>query len=286
MSNHNPADYNTDYFPTWCPGCGDWAIWASLKSALSELELDPHRTVIVFGIGCSGNMANTVKVYGFHGLHGRSIPVAAGVKLANHDMKVIVIAGDGDCYGEGLSHFIHGARANHDITVIVHDNQIYGLTTGQTSPTSSTGTKTKSTPAGVLETQLKPLALAITAGATFVARGFAGDQPHLTELMKKAIAHNGFSTMDIYQPCVTFNRTNTYDWFRERIVKLEKTRYKTNDRIKAIKKLHEEEGLPIGVFYQQEGQAYHEGVDVLRTGVLAGRDISGRDLEPLIHGYI
>jgi 2-oxoglutarate/2-oxoacid ferredoxin oxidoreductase subunit beta len=263
-----PEDYNTEKFPTWCPGCGDYAIWAAMKQAFVELNLAPHRFVIVFGIGCSGNMANFVHAYGFHGLHGRPVPVAEGIKIANHKLPVIVVAGDGDSYGEGLNHLLHAARGNQDLTMVVHDNQVYGLTTGQTSPTSEHKTKTHSTPDGVIEEPVNPLGLTILQGASFVARAFAGDIPYLTDIFKQAIAHKGFSLVDIFQPCVTFNKTNTYDWFREKIYKLDNKNHNKDDKKAALDKALESDKLPIGVFYQHRRPTYQEEIATLKKGTL------------------
>lgn len=274
--------FESPHFPTWCPGCGDFAIWAALKNALANLGLSKDETVIVYGIGCSGNMTNFMDVYGFHGLHGRPIPVAVGVKLANHKLPVIVIAGDGDTFGEGTNHFLHAARANADITVIVHDNQIYGLTTGQTSPTSAQGTVSKTTPSGSVERPFHPLALALTGGATHVSRGFSGDIPHLTSLFEAAIRHKGFSFIDVFQPCVTFNKVNTYAYFRERVVKLEEGGYTPHDRMAAMKKVWDQRKLPIGVFYEEQAPAHHEQLAVLKEKTLLAQAPKKRDIAKLL----
>lgn len=241
------------YFPTWCPGCGNFGVWTAFKNALSELQLPEENVVIVYGIGCSGNMADFNRVYGFHALHGRAIANAVAIKLANHKLKVIVVAGDGDTYGEGLNHFISAMRGNHDITLLVHDNQVYGLTTGQASPTTEQGTKTRSTPLGAPECPLNPLGLALTSDATFVARGFAGNIPHLTQVIKQAIQHEGFALVDMFQPCFTFNKHNTYHFFKERVYKLEDEAHNTNDRTAAWLKTQEHDRLPTGIFYRHEG---------------------------------
>jgi len=245
-------DYNA-YQPTWCPGCGDWGIGIALKQSLVQLNLSPDQVVIVFGIGCSGNMNDFINCYCFHALHGRAIPNAIGIKIANHKLPVIAVVGDGDCYGEGGNHLIHAARGNHDITVIVHDNQVYGLTTGQVAPTANKGSKSKSTPYGLIERPLNPLTLALSQGATFVAQAFAGDTLSMIELIKKAILHRGFSLLNILQPCVTFNKINTYDYYRQRIYKLDNS-YNPTDYNQAMLISHEpeKERYPIGVIYQVE----------------------------------
>ncbi|MEK7637674.1 MAG: thiamine pyrophosphate-dependent enzyme [Patescibacteria group bacterium] len=269
-------------FPTWCPGCGNFGIWTALKQALAELNIEPHRTVIVFGIGCSGNESNFVKAYGFHGLHGRTLPVAEGVALANSGLTTIAIGGDGDGYGEGMAHFIHTIRANPNITYIVHDNQVYGLTKGQTSPTSEHGFETPSTPFGNPDSPINPISLAIAAGAGFVARGFAGDAGHLTGLIKSAIQHRGFSLVDVFQPCVTFNATNTFRWFFGKVVKLETLKHDPTNRDTAWKQAQNEEKLPIGIFYQQEKPTLEDGFSVLAKRPLVEQSPEKRQIKPLL----
>ncbi len=246
---------DTNIFPTWCPGCGNLGIWSAIKKSINNLDIAKERVVIVYGIGCSGNMASFVKAYGFHGVHGRGIPVAEGIKLANHKLKVIVVGGDGDLLGEGLNHFVQASRANHDVSVIIHNNQIYGLTTGQSSPTSLKKTKSKSYPLGVTDEPINPLQLALTAGATHVSRGFSGDINQLTELVGSSIDHEGFSVLDVLQPCVTFNKINTYKWFQERVEKLNGP---IEDRIDALKKaVWTNEKIFTGEFYKEENSPFH-----------------------------
>lgn len=242
--------YKTGFLPTWCPGCGDFGIWMALKDALAKLGIGPDDGLIVYGIGCHGNMYDWLNMYGIEGLHGRALPVAQGAKLANHKLPVIVVSGDGDCLGEGGNHFIHAAKRNPDITVIIHDNQVYGLTTGQASPTAQIGFKTKSTPEGASDEPVNPLTIAIAAGATFVARGFAGDTPGLTQLLIDAVNHKGFSVVDIMQPCVTFDKVHTYTWYRQRLYKMDSI---PTTRIQAIEKAMEwGDKIPLGVFYKEE----------------------------------
>lgn len=265
-------DYVTQNKPTWCPGCGNYGMWEALKRALSELELDFNEYSMVWGIGCHGNGADFTKTAGFHGLHGRSLPAATGLKLARPDLKIIVEAGDGDGYGLGLGHFIHSVRRNLDMTYLAHDNQIYGLTTGQASPTSDHLMRSVSTPKGVLEEPVNPIGLALAEGATFIARGFAGDIPHLTELYKQAIQHHGFAVVDVLQPCVSWNKHNTFSWFRERVYKLQDTDWDTTDRTAAfdlsMKAFHDltctpdECRVPLGIYYREEGiETYEDGVE-------------------------
>src|SRR6058998_20120 len=215
------ADFKGKVDPDWCPGCGDFGVLSSLQKACAELGRRPHEILTVSGIGCSSNFPGYFNAYGMHTLHGRSLAVATGAKMANQELTVIVTGGDGDGYGIGGNHFTHTARRNVDLTYIVMDNQIYGLTTGQTSPTSRLGMKTKSMPYGNIEAPINPITMALAAGATFVARGFSGEQKHLTDLIKQGIQHKGFSFIDVFSPCVTYNFDNTYQWYQPRVKKLE-----------------------------------------------------------------
>ena len=244
--------------PTWCPGCGNWGIGMGIKMALSELGHSPSSTMISFGIGCSGNMNDFLNAYAMHGLHGRAIATAIGMKLANHTMPVLAVVGDGDCYGEGGNHFLHACRGNHDVKVIIHDNNVYGLTTGQVSPMAEKGQKSKSTPQGIIETPLDPLALAITQGASFVAQTFAGDTKHMVETIKLALQHTGFSVVNVLQPCVTFNKKNTYQYYMQHIYKLDASHDKS-DKMKALQVAFgvQEERFALGVLYETDREAYH-----------------------------
>lgn len=253
------------YTPTWCPGCGNWAIGVAIKTALVKLDLSPSTVFLVFGIGCSGNMNDFLNGNAIHALHGRAIPNAIGMKLVNHKIPVIVVVGDGDCYGEGGNHFLHACRGNHDMTVLVHDNRVYGLTTGQVAPTASKGFKSKSTPSGIIETPVNPLTLALTQGATFVAQAYAADVVHLSEIIRLAIKHQGFSLVNILQPCVTFNKLNTYQYYQEKVYKLEDD-YKADDKNLALLKARElsEEKFPIGILYQKKELSYHQQLEQLK----------------------
>src|ERR1041384_7817777 len=226
--------YRGRIHPDWCPGCGDFSVLASLQSAVFELGLQPHQVCVISGIGCSSNLPGYINTYGMHTLHGRSLAVATGVKLGNHELKVICTGGDGDGYGIGGNHFVHTMRRNVDLTYIVMDNQIYGLTTGQCSPTSIKGMKTKSTPNGSVENPINPIPLAIAAGATYVARGYTGQVRHLTDLIKGGIMHRGFALIDAFSPCVTFNRDNTHEYFKQRTAKLEDTGHDPADFTRAM----------------------------------------------------
>ena len=257
------------YFPTWCPGCGNFGIWAALKTAFLKLGYTRDNFAVVYGIGCSGNMNDFLWVNSFHALHGRALPNAIGIKIANHDLPVVAIVGDGDCYGEGGNHLIHTARGNHDITVIVHDNRVYGLTTGQVAPTAIKGFKAKSTPNGIIEVEINPTALAITQGATFVAQGFSGDINHLVDLIIKAIQHKGFSLLNVFQPCITFNNQTTYQWYREKIYKLIPENHDPLDMKQALaKSLETVEKIPIGVIYQSDRPTYTSNLVQLSKNTL------------------
>lgn len=244
--------YKGKVHPDWCPGCGDFSVLSALQTALFELGLQPHQVVVISGIGCSSNLPGFINTYGMHTLHGRSLAVGTGVKLGNHDLKVICVGGDGDGYGIGGNHFVHTMRRNVDLTYIVMDNQIYGLTTGQTSPTSAKGMKTKSTPHGSVENAINPMPMAMVGGATYVARGFSGKQKHLVEILKGAIQHRGFSLVDVFSPCVTYNKDNTYQWFNPRVKILEEQGYEPTDFQKAMEKGYQwGDEIPIGVIWKR-----------------------------------
>ncbi len=265
----NITEYDTGHLPTWCPGCGNFGIWLSLKNALAKLEIETHDAFIVYGVGCHGNMNGWMKVYGMEGLHGRTLPVAQGVKCANHTLHCIAVSGDGDGLGEGGNHFMHAAKRNPDITVVLHDNQVYGLTTGQASPTAKVGLKTKSTPGGVTDMPINPLATAIISGATFAARSFSGDILHLTDILARAISHKGFSVVDVLQPCVTFNKDYSFAWYRSHIYSMEKEGYVPDNKLKAIEKSMEwGERIPVGVFYKEERPTIEDIEPALSQGPL------------------
>jgi len=270
------ADLKGRVDPDWCPGCGDFGVLAAVQKALVELQIPQHEVVTVSGIGCSSNFPGFIETYGMHTLHGRSLPVASGMKLANHAMTVLVTGGDGDGFGIGCGHFVHTMRRNLDLTYIVMDNQIYGLTTGQTSPTSRIGMKTKSMPFGNVDAPVNPISLALSAGATFVARGFSGDQKHLVELLRKAIEHKGFSFIDVFSPCVTYNKDNTFQWFRPRVKKLEDNpEYDHTDWQMAMEKstLWGDE-IPIGLFFERtDVPAAHDAEPVLNAGPLVHQEM-------------
>ncbi len=250
-------DYKYKKYETaWCPGCGNFAILDSLKQSLEELDLPPHEVLVVGGIGQAAKTPQYLNTNGFAGLHGRALPVAIAAKIANSKLKVIVNTGDGDSYGEGGNHFIHNIRRNVDITHFVHDNQIYGLTKGQASPTSDLGHITDFTPKGVTNNPLNPLLLAISLGAGFVGRAYAGKKDHLVRIMKAAINYEGYALVDILQPCVSFNKRNTYQWYNDRVYILDDS-YDYTDKFSAMEKSQEwGDSIPLGIIYKENKKTY------------------------------
>ncbi|AKP47289.1 MULTISPECIES: 2-oxoacid:ferredoxin oxidoreductase subunit beta [Bacillus] len=255
-------DFRNDVKPNWCPGCGDFSVQAAIQRAAANVGLEPDQLAVISGIGCSGRISGYIHSYGLHGTHGRALPIAQGVKMANKDLTVIAAGGDGDGFAIGLAHTIHAIRRNIDITYIVMDNQIYGLTKGQTSPRSSAGFVTKSTPDGSIEPALSPMELALTSGATFVAQGFSSDIKELTALIEAGIKHKGFAFINVFSPCVTYNKINTYDWFKENLFKLSDVEnYDPSNRALAMNTLMEHNGLVTGLIYQNTEQpSYQEQI--------------------------
>jgi 2-oxoglutarate ferredoxin oxidoreductase subunit beta len=277
--------FKTGQKPAWCPGCGNFPILKTVKEALSELDIAPHQVLLVSGIGQAGKLPHYLKCNTFNGLHGRTLPVATGARLANHDMKVIAVAGDGDCYGEGGNHLLHAIRRNINVTVLVHDNQIYGLTKGQASPTSLEGMKTKVQPYGVLSEQLNPMALAVALDCGFVARGFAGDTEFLKELMKEAVLHEGLSLLDILQPCVTFNKLNTFPWYRQRVYRLEED-YNPEDRVAAFERsLEWGEKIPTGVLYRNSRPALESKIPAIKDSPLVRQGFDPKAAEEVLKEF-
>jgi 2-oxoglutarate ferredoxin oxidoreductase subunit beta len=269
-------DYRGQH-PAWCPGCGNYSILKSFKDAMVELDIEPHQFTIVSGIGQSSKFPHYVKCNTFNGLHGRTLPVATGIRLSNHKHLVMVFTGDGDCYGEGGNHLIHAIRRNINVKLFVHDNQIYGLTKGQASPTSMEGMKTKNQPFGVFSEQLNPMALAVALDCSFVARGFSGDIEHSKELIKAAVNHKGFSLVDILQPCVTFNRINTHEWYKQRIYHIE-PEYDPEDKIQAFQKALEwGERIPTGIIYRNNRPILEERIPVIKD-----KPLVKQSFDPLI----
>jgi len=241
----------------WCPGCGDFQIMEALKKALAELELPPDRVVLMSGIGQAAKMPHFMKGHFFNGLHGRALSNATGMKVANREMTVIAIGGDGDMYGEGGNHFIHTIRRNPDITNLVHNNMVYGLTKGQASPTSPVGFKTPVQVDGVFSRPFNPLAAAVTQGASFVARAFSGNVELTTDIIKKAISHKGYSLVDIFQPCVSFNKVNTFAWYQQNTYLLPEG-HDAGSAEAALERAMEGPPYPLGVLFASEGRATFE----------------------------
>jgi len=266
-------DFDGQETPTWCRGCGDFGILNAMKMALAEHDIAPHQALMVTGIGCGSKLPHYMKVSAFHGLHGRPVPVATGARLANHGLRVIVVHGDGDAYGEGGAHFISVARRNVGIVDIVQDNRIYGLTKGQYSPTSETGKRTPTSPEGSLDQPVNPLTLALAAGAQFVSRGYSGELKHLAWLIGQALEYPGYALVDVLQPCVTWNSSYSYDFYKDRVYKLEdETGYDPADASAAWEKAAEwGERIPLGIIYQADPTTYEDQVPALAQGPLVAQ---------------
>lgn len=277
--------FDNDVENAWCPGCGNHSILATLKEALAELDIKPHEVILVSGIGQAAKQPHYLKANVLNGLHGRALPAAVGAKIANHKLKVIVTSGDGDIYGEGGNHFIHNLRRNVDITVMVHDNQVYALTKGQASPTSEIGFKTKVQIDGVILAPINPLGIAVTIGANFVARSFSGDKEHLKEMMKAAILKKGFSLLDILQPCISFNKVNTFKWYKDRVYHLDDS-HPRGDKVRAFEKALEwGEKIPIGVIYEGSRPTFEEQQFALKDSALVEKGIDIDKINDIIKSY-
>ena len=276
------TDYDAGPQTAWCPGCGNFYILRAVKQALVELDLPPHQVLMVSGIGQAGKFPHYLRCNTFNSLHGRTLPPATGAKLVNPELVAIAIGGDGDGYAEGGNHFLHACRRNVDITYIVHNNQVYGLTKGQASPTSDVGWVTRTTPLGVIGAPFNPLALALAAGATFISRGFVQEERHLVDLVKRAIQHPGFALVDVLQPCISFNSRNTYRWYRERVYKLGED-YNPRDRLAAFQKAQEwGERIPLGLLYVEEKPTFESQVPSLQKGPLVRLEADPRRLAPVL----
>lgn len=262
--------------PAWCPGCGNFAILKVFKDTAAAMGLAPHELALVSGIGQAGKFPHYTRANTFNGLHGRTIPVATAIRLVNHDLRVIAIAGDGDCYGEGGNHLLHAMRRNIGIKVFVHNNQIYGLTKGQASPTTAMGMVTRTQPHGVLLEPLNPIALAVTLDAPFVARSLSVDREHLQTMMAAALDHKGFALLDIFQPCVVFNRVNTAQWYKEHTYPVPDT-HDPSDREAAFALATADTGkIPVGVIYTNDRPPLEEQIPVI-----AGREpLVKQDYDP------
>lgn len=251
--------YKSDEKPTWCPGCGDFGVLNAVYNAMLQQGYDPAKTVVVSGIGCSSRLPFFSSTYGFHSVHGRTMPVATGVKTANPELDVVTVGGDGDAFAIGGNHFIHAARRNLNTCYIIMDNNIYGLTKGQVSPTSSIGFVTKTTPKGNPDQPVNPLMLALAAGATFIARGFSGKPKELADIIIQGMKHNGFAVIDAYSPCPTFNKINTFQFYRDGTAPLPKDFDPTN-RDAALRVIESENPYYLGLLYKREGDSFTDNV--------------------------
>ena len=280
-------DFNTDDPIAWCPGCGNFSILKALKQALVEIQQQPHELVIVSGIGQAPKTPHYLRCNCFNGLHGRTLPVATGIKLANHKLTVVAQGGDGDGYGEGGNHFLHTMRRNINITYLVHNNQIYGLTKGQASPTSDAGFVTKTTPRGSINPACNPLLLAVASDCSFVARGFAGEIDHLADLIKAGIQHKGFALIDILQPCVSFNRVNTFKWYSDRVYEIDSdSTYDTKDRLKAFQKAQEwGDKIPIGIIYRIQRPTLEEQIPAIADQPLVAQQTNPKVFAELLENF-
>jgi 2-oxoglutarate ferredoxin oxidoreductase subunit beta len=274
-----PNDYKSDVKPIWCPGCGDYGVLSAFYRALSDLNIAPEQAVIASGIGCSGRFPAFVEAYGFHGVHGRALPLATGIKMANPELLVCAVGGDGDAFSIGGGHVPHAARRNVDITYLVMDNEIYGLTKGQPSPTSPLGMEKKASPYGTIEAPLNPILMALAYNASFVARGFSARPKELVELIKMAVTHKGFAFLQVISPCVTFN--DTYEHFKQITTPLP-ANHDVTDRSRAMTLALDEQNMYLGVFYRVERPSYVASVRAVQGKAAAA---SAFDIDRLISRY-
>jgi 2-oxoglutarate ferredoxin oxidoreductase subunit beta len=279
-------DYESDVEIAWCPGCGNFGILQAVKKALVAMQLEPHHLLFVSGIGQGPKLPHYTCGNVFNGLHGRTIPAATGARLANHELTVIGIDGDGGAYGEGLNHLLAAMRRNINMTYLVHNNQVYGLTKGQASPTSDPGFITKTTPLGAIQS-VNPLALALASDVSFLARGFSGDIEQLAGLIKAGVEHHGFALIDILQPCVSFNHQNTFKWYRDRVYKVEDEKYDPTDKAAAIARAQEwGDRIPTGIIYRYERPVYEEQLPALKKKPLVKQAINPAQFEALLDEFV
>jgi 2-oxoglutarate ferredoxin oxidoreductase subunit beta len=277
-------DYG-QYETAWCPGCGNFSILKAVKQGLVDSAIAPHEVLMVSGIGQAAKAPHYLNANVFNGLHGRALPVATGAKLANPDLRIIVESGDGCNYGEGGNHFLAAIRRNIDLTLIVHNNQIYGLTKGQASPTSEEGMVTKAQPEGVASLSFNPVSVAVAMQASFVARGFSGMIEHLAGLIKEAIAHEGFALIDVLQPCVSFNKVNTFAWYKKRCYALPDD-YDATDWHTAMQTAVEwGDKIPLGIIYRNQRSSFEKRFSVLEHGPLVGRATDLGELKKILDKF-
>jgi len=279
-------DYNSPLGkPNWCAGCGNFGTDMALKQAMAKLDLDPDKVAVVGGIGCGASMPYWTSCYNILTLHGRPVPVATGIKLANHDLNVVVLSGDGDAYGIGMEHFIHGMRRNANIVYLVGNNSVYGLTKGQASPAAKKGFKSPSTPFGSPDPAVNPIALALSSGCTFVARGYAGNPVQLSALIKQAIEHKGFALIDISQSCTSYNKLMNHDYFLDNNYSLEDAGHDSSNFESALKHAFSVDKKAIGLFYKTEREVYEDNQPQFKNGPLAKHDITNVNVEKLFEEY-
>jgi len=276
-------DYDSPLENKWCPGCGNFGILAAMKDALVKLNKRPDEVLVVGGIGQAAKTPQFIQTNFFHGLHGRALPSATGAKLANHELTILVNSGDGDCYGEGGNHFMNAIRRNVDLTLLVHDNKVYGLTKGQASPTADMGFVTKMQVKGVIAEPFNPLLVALSLGAGFVARGFSNDRAHMSRLIQDAINYRGFALIDILTPCVTYNKINTHSWIKNRVTDLYETDYKPDNLDQAMKLVQEgEDQIPVGVIYSKEKATLTDKIDILKDRTLLSREFDSDGVQKFL----
>lgn len=276
-------DYECSYENKWCPGCGNFDILDSMKTAFVDLSIPPDKLLIVSGIGQAAKTPHFLKCNMFHALHGRALPLATGAKIVNNDLTIVVNSGDGDCYGEGGNHFMSAVRRNIDLTILVHDNKVYGLTKGQASPTTDPGVITKHQPYGVVVAPFNPLAVALSLGAGFVARGSSGNKPQLAHLIREGMRYKGFALINILQPCVSFNRTNTFAWYKKRVYDLQDKGHDPEDFQRALDLSFQwGDSIPTGILYKKQKPSYTESIGALKDGSIMNRGYDAEKVNSLL----
>lgn len=279
MTPVSAKQYQSEMRPVWCPGCGDYGVLAALIQALAALNIPQERLVVVSGIGCSSRLPGYIHSYGFHGIHGRAVPLATGVKLARPELTVLVTMGDGDAYSIGGNHLIHAARRNLDLTCIIMNNQTYGMTRGQVSPTTPFGDQTSTTPYGSVDPPLHPLLLSLAAGAMFVARGVSWDAKRLAAVLTRGIQHRGFSVIDVLSPCVVFRPEDRAYWKDH--VRTEGVQPAPTDRFEAMREAAADGGLRLGIFYEEQRSTYEEEWNA-RVEAAKARPTGARGLDGIV----
>ena len=281
------TDFNTNREITWCPGCGNFFILDVVKETLSNMGFLPHQVLLVSGIGQAAKLSQYVRANTFNVLHGRTLPTATGASLTNPNLEIIAVGGDGDSYAEGGNHIIHAARRNVDITYLIHNNQVYGLTKGQLSPTTDLGSLTTSYPGANSTRPLNPVRFMLGAGASFVARAFAGNKQQLSIILKKALQHRGFASIDILQPCVVFNKVNTFKWYKERVYDMNEAGHSPDDLEEAFRLAGEwDEKIPTGIFYAGKRETLGDVLLGAEAKALVDKKPDPSQVAPLFKKYL